>query len=52
MKEGFENPPGVTIVGNTIWVIEMKSKYRNDPKFKDADPGIFFVTPLPLPPKK
>ena len=52
LKEGLENPPGVTLAGNTIWYIEMKSKYRSDPNFKDKDPGPFAATSLPLPQAK
>jgi sugar lactone lactonase YvrE len=52
LKEGLENPPGVTVSGGKIWYVEMKSKYRNDPAFKDKDPGPFAATPIPLPAKK
>ncbi len=52
LKEGLENPPGVTVVGHTIWYIEMKSKYRNDPAFKDKDPGAFAATAIALPATK
>jgi sugar lactone lactonase YvrE len=52
LKEGLENPPGVTVAGNTIWFVEMKSKYRNDPDFKNKDPGPFLVTPIALPAKR
>ena len=52
LKEGLEGPPGVTIAGNTIYAIEAKSKYRNDPAFKDKDAGPFVLTPIALPPKK
>ncbi|HWG05506.1 MAG TPA: hypothetical protein VG271_10870 [Beijerinckiaceae bacterium] len=52
VEQGFDNPPGVTVVANTIWVIESKSKYRNDPIFKAEEPGTFYVTPVPLAPKK
>lgn len=49
IRDGFENPPAVAVHGKTVWVIEMKSKYRNNPEFKDKDPGAFVVTPLALP---
>ncbi len=52
LKEGLENPPGVTVSGGNIWYIESKSKYRNDPAFKDKDAGPFVATAIPLPPKK
>ncbi len=49
LKEGLENPPAATMARGSIWYVEMKSKYRNDPAFKDNDPGPFMATPLPLP---
>lgn len=49
VKDGFDFPPGVTVTGKTIWVVEMKRRFRNDP---NADAGQFFVTPLALPAKK
>ncbi len=52
IKEGFDNPPAVAVHGNTVWVIEAKSKYRNNPEFNDKDPGPFMATPVPLPAKK
>lgn len=52
LKEGLENPPAVTVHGQTIWYAEMKSKYRNDPAFKDKDAGVFAATPISLPAKK
>ena len=52
LKEGLEGPPGVTIAGTTIYALEAKSKYRNDPAFKDKDAGPFVLTPIALPPKK
>ena len=41
-----------TVSGGNIWYIESKSKYRNDPAFKDKDPGPFAATAIPLPAKK
>ena len=52
LREGFDFPPGIAVAGNTIWVIEGKSKFRNDPNLKTADAGAFVVTPLTLPPRK
>ena len=52
LKEGLEGPPGVTLSGSTIYAIEAKSKYRNDPSFKDKDAGPFNLIAIPLPPKK
>lgn len=52
VKDGFDFPPGVTVSGKTIWVVEMKRKFRADPAFKNADAGVFLVTPVALPAKK
>ena len=51
LRGGFDVAPGVAVDGSTLWAIEMKSKYRNDPAFKNKDPGPFVVTPIALPPK-
>jgi hypothetical protein len=50
IKDGFKfTPTAVTVVGNTIWVLEAKFAYRNDPALKDKDPGPFGATAVPLP---
>lgn len=50
IRDGFKfTPTAVTVVGNTIWVLEAKFAYRNDPALKDRDPGPLGATAVPLP---
>jgi len=49
IKEGLESTPGVTATRGLAWIVEGKLNYRNDPKFKDQDPGLFKMYAVPLP---
>jgi sugar lactone lactonase YvrE len=50
IRDGFKSmPTAVTLVGGTVWVVEAKLNYRNDPALKGQDPGPFFATPVALP---
>ena len=49
IKEGLESTPGVTATRGMAWIVEGKLNYRNDPKFKDQDPGLFKMYAVPLP---
>jgi sugar lactone lactonase YvrE len=50
IKDGFKlSSTAVTAVGKTVWVIETKFAYRNDPALKDKDPGTFGATPVQMP---
>jgi hypothetical protein len=49
IKEGLESTPGVTATRGMAWIIEGKLNYRNDPAFKDKDPGTFRMVAVPLP---
>ena len=50
IRDGFQwSSTAVTVVGKTAWVLETKFAYRNDPAFKDKDPGIFTATAVPMP---
>jgi sugar lactone lactonase YvrE len=50
IKDGFNlSLTAVTVTGDTVWVIETKFVYRNDPQFKDKDPEPFGATSVPLP---
>jgi hypothetical protein len=51
IKEGLESTPGVTATRGQAWIVEGKLNYRNDPKFKDKDPGLFKMYAVPLPKK-
>ena len=50
IKDGFKfTPTAVTVAGDTVWVLEAKFAYRNDPALKDKDPGQFGATAVPMP---
>ena len=49
IKEGLASTPGVTATRGMAWIVEGKLSYRNDPKFKDQDPGLFKMYAVPLP---
>jgi sugar lactone lactonase YvrE len=49
IKEGLESTPGVTATRGMAWIVEGKLNYRNDPAFKDKDPGLFKIFAVPLP---
>ena len=51
IKEGLESTPGVTATKGMAWIVEGKLNYRNDPAFKDKDPGQFKMYAVPLPKK-
>jgi len=51
LKEGLESTPGVTATRGMAWINEGKLNYRNDPAFKDKDPGKFKMYAVPLPKK-
>lgn len=49
IKDGFKfTPTAVTVTGNTVWVLEAKFAYRNDPALKDKDPDPFGATAVTL----
>ncbi len=52
IRDGFDVAPGIAVAGDVIWAIEGKSRFRNDPALKDADAGVFTVTPIAMPKKK
>lgn len=49
IKDGLESTPGVTATKGMAWIVEGKLNYRNDPAFKDKDPGQFKMYAVPLP---
>jgi sugar lactone lactonase YvrE len=49
IRDGFKfTPTAVTVTGDTVWVLEAKFAYRNDPALKDSDPEPFGATAVPL----
>lgn len=49
LRGGLMSPPGVTLVGHTVYALEGKIGYLIDPKLKGQDPGVFVVQAIPLP---
>jgi sugar lactone lactonase YvrE len=49
VKDGFQVPAGVTIMGKTAWVVETKFNYQRDPALKGTDPGTFYIHAVALP---
>jgi sugar lactone lactonase YvrE len=49
IKEGLEMTPAVTATRGMAWIVEGKLPYRNDPAYKDKDPGQFKMYAVPLP---
>jgi sugar lactone lactonase YvrE len=49
LRAGLLSPPGVTLVGRTVYALEGKIGYLVDPKLKGQDPGAFVVQAIPLP---
>jgi sugar lactone lactonase YvrE len=52
LKDGFDFPASVGVGGDTIWTAEMKIEYRKDPALLHKDAKPFWITPMPLPPKR
>ncbi len=48
LREGLISPPGVTVVGSTVFAIEGKIGYLMDPKLRGQDPGVFKAYAIPL----
>ncbi len=46
---GLDGPVGVTVVGNTAYVVEGKIGYLLDPKLKNQSPDPFVIRAFPLP---
>jgi hypothetical protein len=49
LRAGLMSPPGVTLVGRTVYAIEGKINYLIDSKLKGQDPGPFVVQAIALP---
>jgi streptogramin lyase len=49
IKEGLDTPTSAIAFGRTIYGVERKIEYVNNPELKDKDPGPFKVFALPLP---
>jgi sugar lactone lactonase YvrE len=53
LKDDFKDgPTAVTLVGQTVFVLEAKLNYLNDEKLRGQDPGPFHATAVPYPSHK
>ena len=48
LAEGLNGPVGVTVSGNTAYVVEGKIGYLIDPALRDQDPDPFVIRAFPL----
>ena len=49
LKDGFDSTPAVTATRGMPWIAEGKLDFKNNPAFKDKDPGTFKMYAIPLP---
>lgn len=49
LAEGLNGPVGVTVSGNTAYVVEGKIGYLIDPALREQDPDPFVIRAFPLP---
>jgi sugar lactone lactonase YvrE len=52
LDDSFVSSPGVTVVGNTAYVIESNIQYLTDPQLKGQQPEAFWLKAIALPNKK
>jgi hypothetical protein len=50
IKEGLDTPTSAIALGHTIYGVERKIEFVNNPELKGKDPGPFKIFTLPLPP--
>lgn len=49
LKDGLNSSPGITLIGNTVYVVEGKIQYLFNPELRGKDPGPFKAIAIPLP---
>ena len=49
LRDGLDSSPGVTLIGNTVYVVEGKIQYLFNPHLRGKDPGPFKAIAIPLP---
>jgi hypothetical protein len=49
LREGLNSSPGITLIGNTVYVVEGKIQYLFNPDLRGKDPGPFKAIAIPLP---
>jgi sugar lactone lactonase YvrE len=49
LRDGLNSSPGITLMGNTVYVVEGKIQYLFNPELRGKDPGPFKAIAIPLP---
>jgi hypothetical protein len=49
LRDGLNSSPGITLIGNTVYVVEGKIQYLFNPDLRGKDPGPFKAIAIPLP---
>jgi len=49
LRDGLDSSPGITLIGDTVYVVEGKIQYLFNPEFRGKDPGPFKAIAIPLP---
>lgn len=49
LRDGLNSSPGITLIGNTVYVVEGKIQYMFNPDLRGKDPGPFKAIAIPLP---
>ena len=49
LRDGLNSSPGITLIGNTVYVVEGKIQYLFNPELRGKDPGPFKAIAIPLP---
>jgi hypothetical protein len=49
LRDGLNSSPGITLIGNTVYVVEGKIQYMFNPELRGKDPGPFKAIAIPLP---
>lgn len=49
LRDGLNSSPGITLIGNTVYVVEGKIQYLFNPELRGKDPGPFKAIAIPMP---
>ena len=49
LRDGLNSSPGITLMGDTVYVVEGKIQYLFNPDLRGKDPGPFKAIAIPLP---
>ncbi|MEO8306947.1 MAG: hypothetical protein ABI616_02775 [Pseudomonadota bacterium] len=49
LRDGLNSSPGITLIGNTVYVVEGKIQYLFNPELRGKDPGPFKAIAIAMP---